>query len=539
MPAGLRVMIHVLLVRGTGSETVVAQLSGQIEVEMVPSPSISAARLQAGKTSPDIILAPAPGWTAGPDPAYPVELIAWHQDLRNSGKFIPLLLYSGGKDGLFIADISGGMIGIGNEPSDPRSLITVLRQAANRSHLERSFRVEYDLLAQITREMPLGWIRSEAGRVAGINPAIENLCGYQSDDLRGTPVSDLLTPRSREEEGDGLMSLRTAGGLLIPVRIRRSVLTGPDMEVIFIEDRREALQLAAEVRETERSCREKLWLSETLVFKMNPDGIITFANGAMLRTFGYAGTGLTGHHISLLLPPGVGMEGSPVPLFLGVADESAPTSIHIMEHLHNDGGKIYVAWTAQAFFSPAGDLNGILCVGTDMTEQTAEGEGQISTRVWRDRVLENTDIIPAVFDAILQVCMEIAREGREGKPVGTAFLIGDRDAVMDRSRQLILNPFFGHPPEMRIVTRKDVREMLKEYALLDGAFVVSGDGMLEAAGRYITVDDTFASLPKGMGTRHSSTAAITRITRTIGIVVSESGGRVSVIREGKIVKVIG
>jgi PAS domain S-box-containing protein len=293
------------------------------------------------------------------------------------------------------------------------------------------------------------------------------------------------------------------------------------------------------VRETQRACREKLWLSETLILKMNPDGMITFANTATLRCFGYAGPGLAGHHISILFPPGMDPGPSLVSLFLDVANESEPTSIHIMEHLRNDGGKIFIAWTTRAYYSPSGDLSGLLCVGTDMTEQTPEGEGRISTRIWRDRVIENTDIHPDVFDSILQACVEIAREGREGKPIGTTFLVGDRDAVLERSRQLILNPFQGHPPEMRIVTRKDVREMLKEYALLDGAFVVSGDGMLEAAGRYITVDASHASLPKGLGTRHSSAAAITRVTRTVGLVVSESGGRVSVIKDGKIVKVIG
>ena len=91
---------------------------------------------------------------------------------------------------------------------------------------------------------------------------------------------------------------------------------------------------------------------------------------------------------------------------------------------------------------------------------------------------------------------------------------------------------------MRNISVPDVREMLKEYALLDGAFVVSGNGLLEAAGRYITVDTSIISLPKGMGTRHSSVAALTYVTDAIGFVVSESGGKVSIMKKGKIVKVI-
>jgi PAS domain S-box-containing protein len=359
----------------------------------------------------------------------------------------------------------------------------------------------------------------------------------------GTLVSDLIIRKDDGTDSWYEATLKGMEGAIIPVRVHEPVPEQPEptsTRILLLENRQENEELIANLRETEQTCREKLWLSEALILKMAPDGMITFANNATLRCFGYDEQDLAGHHISLLLPPGVEPDSSsPVNLFLGVANESEPTAIHIMEHLHNTGGKIYIAWNTRAYYTPSGELAGLLCVGTDMTDHTPEGEGQISTRIWRDRVLEDTDILPEVFDAILQACVEIAREGREGKPLGTAFLVGDRDAVMDRSRQLILNPFFGHPPELRTVINKDVREMLKEYALLDGAFVVSGDGILEAAGRYITVDASLTSLPKGMGTRHSSTAAITHITRAVGLVVSESGGRVSVIKDGKIVKVIG
>ena len=534
-------MIRVLLIHGNGSQILAGYLNGQMEVDLVQSPTLSAAMGQAAKHHVDIIVAPAPGYDDPPDPKYPAALIQWNHQIRSSGRSCPFLTFTPTDDSCIITDISGGIVTLEPGPSAPRSFIATLRQATSRNHLERSFRIEYDILNRIIDEMPLACLRAESGKISGKNPAMEILSGYPGDDLIGRPVSDILITDEEVHDPWYPAFLRDNTGSQIPVRVHQKGPSDPgSTSLFFIEDRREVEMLTSEVRETERVCREKLWLSETLVLKMNPDGTITFANNAALRCFGYAGSGLAGHHISLLLPPNIDSEPvSPINLFLGVADESEPTSIHIMEHLRNDGGKIYLAWTTRAFYSPSGDLIGLLCIGTDMTEQTPEGEGRISTRIWRDRVIEETDILPEVFDAILQACIEIAREGREGKPVGTAFLIGDRDAVMERSRQLILNPFFGHPPDMRNVTRKDVREMLKEYALLDGAFIVSGDGMLEAAGRYITVDASYASLPKGMGTRHSSTAAITRVTRTVGLVVSESGGRVSVIKDGKIVKVIG
>ncbi|WP_319580322.1 diadenylate cyclase [uncultured Methanospirillum sp.] len=538
-------MIRVLLIQGHGSDTLVSDLTGQMEIDLVKASSLQAGKVQAARASCDIILAPSPGSSGCDEPEYSSDLIIWNQEIRSRGEATVFLLYTQVARSLVVTDITAGISTVPSGQAAPRSLIAAFRQASNRGRLERSFRAGYDLQTRIIASMPLAYLGLENGKVTDANQACLSLMGRSSEQVKGQPVSDLI---SADESGSLHEAMLRTPGSRIPVRIHLPAGSDPALVsglsgisgFIFLEDRREPADLAARLRETERECREKLWLSETLVLKMDPDGTITFANNATLRCFGYTDTGLDGNHISILIPPGLGPEPvAPVSLFLGVANESEPTAIHIMEHQRRDGGKIYIAWTTKAYYTPSGELTGLLCIGTDMTDQTPEGEGRISTRIWRDRVIEGTDIIPEVFDAILQACIEIAREGREGKPVGTAFLVGDRDEVMARSRQLILNPFYGHPEEMRTIIKKDVREMLKEYALLDGAFVVSGDGMLEAAGRYITVDASQASLPKGMGTRHSSTAAITTVTRAVGFVVSESGGRVSVIKDGKIVKVIG
>ena len=69
-------------------------------------------------------------------------------------------------------------------------------------------------------------------------------------------------------------------------------------------------------------------------------------------------------------------------------------------------------------------------------------------------------------------------------------------------------------------------------------FVVRGDGLIEAAARYITIDTHEVGIPKGLGTRHSSVAAITMVTGAIGIVVSQSGGKISIFRNGRMVQEI-
>ena len=151
-------------------------------------------------------------------------------------------------------------------------------------------------------------------------------------------------------------------------------------------------------------------------------------------------------------------------------------------------------------------------------------------------IIKGTDIEENVLASVFALSVEISREGREGKAIGTGFVLGDLENVLLKSRQLILNPFKGHKPEERIITNSKLNENIKELAQMDGVFVINGKGVVEAAGRYITVDSSSVDVPRGLGTRHSSMAGITQMTDALGIVVSQSGGKIRIFKKGKIIK---
>ncbi|MEZ5335974.1 MAG: diadenylate cyclase [Methanolobus sp.] len=121
----------------------------------------------------------------------------------------------------------------------------------------------------------------------------------------------------------------------------------------------------------------------------------------------------------------------------------------------------------------------------------------------------------------------------EKEKIGTAFIVGDVEEVMMRSHQMILNPYVGQEEEDRSILDRKNWESVKEFAQLDGVFVISGEGMVEAAGRYLDVDARDISVEKGLGGRHVSAAAITRDTVAIAVTVSESGGVIHVYMDGK------
>ena len=149
------------------------------------------------------------------------------------------------------------------------------------------------------------------------------------------------------------------------------------------------------------------------------------------------------------------------------------------------------------------------------------------------------DVKPEVFERILGLAGEIAAEGREGKPTGTIFVVGDTNTVNQYVRQLIINPFRGYSEAERNILDPSLEETIKEFSAIDGAFIITGDGIVLSAGSYLRPHlGEVESLPSGFGTRHAAAAGITACTGSFAITISQSTGMVTLFKNGAIVLTI-
>jgi len=145
------------------------------------------------------------------------------------------------------------------------------------------------------------------------------------------------------------------------------------------------------------------------------------------------------------------------------------------------------------------------------------------------------EINPNVIETILEIALELANEGREGKGVGTAFIIGDKSDILRYTKQLIINPFTAYPETAKNVLDPMLRETVKEFSQLDGVFVINKDGTIISCGTYVDIDTSKVDLFHGLGTKHRSCAALTKEVNCLAVVVSESGGKITIFKEGKAV----
>ncbi len=154
---------------------------------------------------------------------------------------------------------------------------------------------------------------------------------------------------------------------------------------------------------------------------------------------------------------------------------------------------------------------------------TARDLRQLETRVPLD-----------TLKSVVELAIEIGREGREGHPVGTMFVVGDTKKVLTESHPSGFDPVKGYNRKERNLIDPRVREGIKEIAQLDGAFIIANAGTVEAACRIVDSSAAHLTLSKGLGARHWAAAAISRKTNSVAVVVSETNGTVRIFQNGEV-----
>lgn len=179
-------------------------------------------------------------------------------------------------------------------------------------------------------------------------------------------------------------------------------------------------------------------------------------------------------------------------------------------------------------------LSGSLKTGILDFLMVIEIGGEFEALLPKDLALPNQMEFSHVFDRLLTLSIELAGEGKEGKPLGTIFVLGDHEKVVELSSQMVFNPFANVPEGERNILDPGLKETIREFASIDGAFIIREDGVVLAAGRHLKASTEDADLPQGLGAKHRAAAGITALTNALAIVISESTGDVRIFSKGKI-----
>ena len=171
------------------------------------------------------------------------------------------------------------------------------------------------------------------------------------------------------------------------------------------------------------------------------------------------------------------------------------------------------------------------------TVSAIELSEQLARLTSRDLQRLETQMPLETLRQVVDLACDLGREGREGKPVGTIFVVGNHRKVLSLSQEQVHDPFRSgsYPREERLIRNPRVRESIKELSQVDGAFVISSEGVVQGFGRHLRASADGLALSKGLGSRHWAAAEMSKATDAVAIVVSESTGTVRIFLGGKIV----
>lgn len=150
----------------------------------------------------------------------------------------------------------------------------------------------------------------------------------------------------------------------------------------------------------------------------------------------------------------------------------------------------------------------------------------------RDLQMLESSVPLQTIKTVIDLAVKIGLEGREGKAVGSLFVVGDTRKVLEHAKSSGCDPFRGYNRKERNLLDAKVQEDAKEVAQLDGAFIVTSDGVIERSRQMLEVLHEDLNMSKGLGSRHWAAAAITRRTKALAVVVSQSTGTVRLYQNG-------
>ncbi len=124
----------------------------------------------------------------------------------------------------------------------------------------------------------------------------------------------------------------------------------------------------AELRKSDEKYRQLVHNAGSIIFRILPDGTITFLNDFAEKYFGYNDDELLGKNIIGTIVPDEKINGVDLPVLISDI-ASHPDKYRNNENINilKSGERVWISWSNRAILDPDGNCVEILCVGNDIT----------------------------------------------------------------------------------------------------------------------------------------------------------------------------
>jgi len=286
---------------------------------------------------------------------------------------------------------------------------------SDRKQEEHIFIKERDFISNV-----LYWIDSLVvvidikGHIISFNRASEQLSGYCFEELQGRPFWEILLI-SDEREGvkttitdvhnkelpkDFRNHWVTKTGEKRLIHWNNSILKKEDGSIEYILctglDITERQKTETDLIENEEKYRELVQNANSIIIRIDTNGKFTFFNEFAQKFFGYTEEEIIGESAAGTILPDTDTFGlNLTPLISDIIKNPDQYVTYENENMLRNGQRVWVAWTNKIIFDKKGDINGILCIGNDITDrkQAEEELRESEEKLVRSKKMESLGLL--------------------------------------------------------------------------------------------------------------------------------------------------
>lgn len=225
-------------------------------------------------------------------------------------------------------------------------------------------------------------IADTQGRLLRVNDEFKRIFGFDSDDLAGRTIDDLIVPAEDRSSAASLTRRVAAGEKVAFESVRRkkdgsavhvSVIAAPimvdgELQAIFAiyRDITQRERILEELRRSERRFQDIALSSGDFIWEIDRAGVYTFASGKVRPILGYDPEEIMGRTMFDLMPP---PEAARVRnYFERMAFEKRPVADFVNWNVAKDGHLVCLVTNGLPILGPNGELLGYRGTDKDITE---------------------------------------------------------------------------------------------------------------------------------------------------------------------------
>jgi PAS domain S-box-containing protein len=206
-------------------------------------------------------------------------------------------------------------------------------------------------------------------------------------------VLDNLTPATREFGINGVWYVRN----ILPYRTSDNRIEGVVITYVDISERKRA---ELSLSESEARYRELVDNANSIIIRMDRNGVVTFFNEYARKFFGYSRDEIIGRSVKVLLPDTETATGRDLDEMADAILENPDQFVeNINENVRKNGDRVWVSWRNRAIKDSRGDVIGNLAIGQDITERKAAEEALGQSRAKLDAALASMSDAIFIADA--------------------------------------------------------------------------------------------------------------------------------------------